>query len=70
MGWTNSVLIFHDDVTYILQLEIPKVMVPYIDDVLIEGSAEQYILADGPYEYIAENLRICQFVWEHFQGMN
>jgi len=35
MGWTNSVPIFHDDVTYILRDEIPKYMLPYIDDVPI-----------------------------------
>ena len=35
MGWTNSVPIFHDDVTFILQPEIPDITVPYIDDVPI-----------------------------------
>jgi len=39
MGWTNSVPIFHDDVTYILQEEIPEVTVPYIDDVPCRGPA-------------------------------
>jgi hypothetical protein len=38
MGWTNSVPIFHDDVTFILQPEIPEVTVPYIDDVPIRGT--------------------------------
>jgi hypothetical protein len=33
MGWTNSVPIFHDDVTYILQPKIPHLTIPYIDDV-------------------------------------
>ena len=33
MGWTNSVPIFHDDVTHILQEEIPEYTIPYIDDV-------------------------------------
>jgi hypothetical protein len=33
MGWTNSVPIFHDDVTYVLREEIPHVTIPYIDDV-------------------------------------
>ncbi|SJL17284.1 uncharacterized protein ARMOST_20831 [Armillaria ostoyae] len=33
MGWTNSVPIFHKDVTYILREEIPHVTQPYIDDV-------------------------------------
>lgn len=28
MGWTNSVPIFHDDVTYILQDEMPDYMLP------------------------------------------
>ena len=35
MGWTNSVPIFHDDVTHILQPEIPNTTVPYIDDIPI-----------------------------------
>ena len=37
MGWTNSVPIFHDDVTYILQPEIPTFTIPYIDDVPVKG---------------------------------
>ncbi|KNZ77795.1 hypothetical protein J132_03854 [Termitomyces sp. J132] len=37
MGWTNSVPIFHDDVTYILQEEIPHLTWPYIDDVPTRG---------------------------------
>ena len=36
MGWTNSVPIFHDDVTYILHQEIPRYTLPYIDDVVTE----------------------------------
>ena len=37
MGWTNSVPIFHDDVTHILQPEIPHVTQPYIDDVPVRA---------------------------------
>ena len=37
MGWTNSVPIFHDDVTHILQSEIPDVTIPFIDDVPIKN---------------------------------
>ena len=33
MGWTNSVPIFHEDVTKILQPEILHVTQPYIDDI-------------------------------------
>ena len=70
MGWTNSVPIFHNDVTHILQPEIPHTTVPYIDDVLLHSPADQYLLANGSEEWIAENLGICRFIWEHFQGVN
>src|SRR6202789_280427 len=70
MGWTNSVPIFHDDVTCILQPEIPDVTVPYIDDVPVKGPKSRYQLADGSYEMIPENLGIRRFVWEHFQNVN
>src|SRR5271170_5331815 len=70
MGWTNSVPIFHDDVTYILQPEIPDVTVPFIDDVPIKGPKSRYQLEDGSYEVIKENPGIRKFVWEHFQNLN
>ena len=47
MGWTNSIPIFHDDVTYILRDKIPKYTLPYIDDVPIRGPATRYKLSDG-----------------------
>ena len=40
MGWTNSVPIFHDDVTFILQAETPQVTIPYIDDIPVRGPAD------------------------------
>ena len=67
MGWTNSVPIFHDDVSYILQPEIPHVTQPYIDDVPVKGPATMYIQENGEPETIPENLGIRRFVWEHFQ---
>jgi hypothetical protein len=70
MGWTNSVPIFHDDVTEILQPEIPHVTQPYIDDVPVRGPATRYILPDGEPETIPENSGIRCFVWEHFQDVN
>ena len=70
MGWTNSVPIFHEDVTYILQPEIPEVTVPYIDDVPIKGPKSRYVLPDGTYERIPENPGIRRFIWEHFQNLN
>ena len=70
MGWTNSVPIFHDDVTFILQPEIPHVTQPYIDDVPVRGPASRYIQPDGEPETIPENPGIRRFVWEHFQDLN
>jgi len=35
IGWMNSIPIFHDDVTHILQPEIPDTTVLYIDNVPI-----------------------------------
>ena len=70
MGWTNSVPIFHDDVTYILKEEIPHISVPYIDDVPVRGPKTRYELPEGGFETIAENPGIRRFVWEHFQNLN
>ena len=70
MGWTNSVPIFHEDVTYILQSEIPHITIPYIDDVPIRGPATRYITEDGSHETHPDNSGIRRFVWEHFQGLN
>src|SRR5215510_7655542 len=70
MGWANSVPIFHDDVTYILQPEIPHITIPYINDAPVKGPASQYLLSDGSFETIPQNPSICRFVWEHFQNLN
>ena len=70
MGWTNSVPIFHDDVTHILQSEIPHVTQPYIDDVPVKGPISRYIQENGEPETIPENDGIRRFVWEHFQDLN
>lgn len=70
MGWTNSVPIFHDDVTHILQAEVPHLTVPYIDDVPIKGPPTSYRLEDGSFETIPDNPGIRRFVWEHFEGLN
>src|SRR5258705_7110272 len=70
MGWTNSVTIFHDDVTYILQQEIPHTTIPYIDDVPIQGPALRYMLPNGAYETHPENAVLASLCWEYFQGLN
>ena len=70
MGWTNSIPIFHDDVTFILQAETLHITIPYIDDVPVRGPAERYILSLGKPETIPENPGIQRFIWEHFQDLN
>jgi hypothetical protein len=70
MGWTNSIPIFHDDVTFILQAEIPHVTIPYIDDVPIKGPTTMYQKFNDSYETIPENPGIRRFVWEHFENLN
>jgi hypothetical protein len=70
MGWTNSILIFHNDITHILRPEIPHVTIPYIDDIPVKGPASHYILPNNEFETIPENQGIHRFIWEHFQGMN
>lgn len=70
MGWTNSVPIFHEDVTAILKLEIPEFTTPYIDDVPIRGPSSRYEQEDGTYETIPENEGIRRFVWEHINNTN
>ena len=70
MGWTNTVPIFHDDVTHILQPEVPKYTIPYIDDVPIRGPVSTYRDDNGAFETIPENSGIRHFIWEHFQNVN
>jgi hypothetical protein len=55
MGWTNSVPIFHDDVTFILQAKIPYTTIPYIDNVPVKGLKSTYLKTDGSFETIPAN---------------
>ena len=70
IGWTNSVMIFHDDVTEILKPKIPEHTILYIDDVPVHGPSTRYQNADGAYETIPENPGIRRFIWEHVQNVN
>ena len=70
MGWTNAVPIFHDDVTHILQPEVPKYTTPYIDYVPIHSPASTYQDDDGAFETIPENSGIHCFICEHFQNVS
>ncbi len=52
MGWTNSVPIFHDDVTCILQPEILEVTVPYINNVPVCRPAGQSVHVNQRYRRV------------------
>lgn len=65
MGWTNAVAIFHEDVTFILEPEIPHVAWPFVDDCSIKGPATRSETSNGGYETIPENPGIRKFIWQH-----
>ena len=64
-GWTNAGAIFHEDVTFILEAEIPNVAWPFMDDCSIKGPATRFETTDGSYETIPENEGIRKFIWMH-----
>jgi len=66
----DSVLIFHDDVTYILCNEIPRYTLPYIDDMPIRGSTTRYEKPDSTLEVLEKNPGIRQFIFEHMENVN
>ena len=52
MRWTNLGPIFHDDLTYILQPEIPNTTLPYINNIPICSLATHYIQPDSCHGHI------------------
>ncbi|KNZ73295.1 hypothetical protein J132_07836 [Termitomyces sp. J132] len=69
MEWTNSVLIFHDDIIFILQPEIPHNMLSFIDDVGAKGPKDWKIINGKPAKHPA-NPNICLALWEFFKLLN
>jgi hypothetical protein len=70
MGWTNSVTIFHQNVMFILQDEVPHVARPFIDDVPMKGPKSDYRNEDGTYQTIEGNPNIRRFIFEHLVDFN
>ena len=62
-GWTNAGAIFHEDVTFILEPEIPHVAWPYMDDCSIKGPATCLETDDGGYVTLPNNPGIRKFIW-------
>ena len=60
--WTNSMLIFHDDITYILQPRIPNTTIPFIDNILIHGPATHYKTPNSSYKTHLDNPSIQWFI--------
>ncbi|KNZ78147.1 hypothetical protein J132_01672 [Termitomyces sp. J132] len=69
MGWTNSVPIFHDDITFILQPEILHNMLSFIDDVGAKEPKDWKIVNGKPAKHPA-NSNICLALWEFFELLN
>jgi hypothetical protein len=70
MVWLNSLPIFHANVTYTLQHEIPDVTIPFLDNAPIKGLLTQYKQPNSSYKTHPDNPGICCFVWKHFQNLN
>ena len=70
MGYTNVVQIYQADICFILQEEIPHHTILFIDNVAIKMLLTWYILPNGHYETIPENLGIWRFIWEHLHVIN
>ncbi|KNZ71932.1 hypothetical protein J132_05206 [Termitomyces sp. J132] len=51
MGWTNSVPIFHNDITFILQPEISHNMLSFIDDIGVKGPKIAYMGSFTKFSY-------------------
>jgi hypothetical protein len=69
-GSTNAVAIFHGDVTFLLEPEIPHVAKPFLDDTAIKGLASRYETLEGGYETIPDNKGIWRFIWEHLNDVH
>ncbi len=65
MGWTNAVAIFHEDVTFLLEPEIPHIAWPFVDDCSIKGPATRFETEGGGYETMPNNPGLQRFIWQH-----
>ena len=57
-GSTNTVAIFHGDVTFILEPEIPNIAKPFLDDMVVKGPPSRYETPEGRFETIPDNTGI------------
>src|SRR6266702_682614 len=69
-GATNAVAVFHGDVTFILEPEIPTVAKSFVDNMAIRGPTSQYETSNNGYKTIPENAGIRHFIWEHLNDVH
>ena len=69
-GSTNAVAIFHGDVTFILEPEIPHVANPFLDDTVVKGPVSRYETPDRGYNTLPDNPGIRMFIWEHLNDIH
>ena len=69
-GWTNTVAIFHEDVAFLIEPEMPHVAWSFIDDCCIKGPATRYETSGDSYETIPGNCGIWRFIWEHLNNVH
>ncbi|KNZ72267.1 hypothetical protein J132_04060 [Termitomyces sp. J132] len=69
MGWTNSVPIFHNNITFILQPEILYNVLSFINNVGAKGPEDWKIDNSKPAKHPA-NPNICLVLWEFFELLN
>jgi hypothetical protein len=65
-----TVAIFHGDVTFILEPEIPNVAKPFLDDTVVMGPRSRYETPGGGYEITPNNPGIRRFVREHLSDVH
>src|SRR6266850_2601428 len=69
-GWTNTGAIFHKDVTFILEPEIPDIAWPFMDNCGIKGAETHYETHNGGFETIPGNMWMHRFIWEHLNDIH
>lgn len=69
-GSTNTIAIFHGDITFLLEPEIPDVAKPFLDDTAICSPVSHYETLEGGYKTIPENTGIWCFIWEHLNDVH
>ena len=70
MGSTNSVAIFHGDITFILKPEIPNITKPFVYDIVVKGLASHFKISGGEYETLLDSIDIQKFIWDHLNNVH